>query len=781
MRTNNIFIGIVSVIFISFSSNILNALNLKGHLDGNDIIYTVTITPKDTLYKPLSFTGIEKDFDIELDTIKGDAIVDVTSKDRKPFIKEIAIKHGVNSIDLGNIILEKSIELNEVVVKGGKINIKRNGNNLIIRNVQSSKIGQAGDFFDMLRFTPGVVVKGGTDISILGSGSPKIYINDHEVKNKEELYAYQSTNVSSIEVIRQSDASHNASTSCVIRITTKERYKDYLGLNISNAIDLKEKVSNTTNLNVNVNKGVFAGTTSLSYSHNNGRYNDFSKSIITHSDGSLFKNYGEGVTNTMSNRYNVFVGLNFDMKKKGKIGLQYTGNISNTSDNRLKKQEIEEPTQENIKKENSSNTSGDINVHSVSFSYVLARAKGKIFSIIADYAHKSNNNIKNLHENFENQNNIVKTIITNNNRYDIYTLTPEYKFRFLTKDNEKIGLNAGYIYSSGDSYINEIAQFSTRKNYYIAPYYTFNKTWGKWTLDLGIRYEYDKTITIMTGANPSTMNKSYSNIFPNGTVKYKLNDNIDMSLFYRKRISRPSFNDLNPTIHYDDEYNYSTGNPNLNPTFYDNIEFTFNLYGVGVNVGYSKITDAIEWVALQESENSNVLVMQPINIKRSHSWKISGDYYWSKDWFDVYASATLKIPYMKYPYLNTEKVNNKAYCDLMLQLTFNVYKSISLYLNTNYTSNRSDGATNYGSTICVDAGVSGKFFKDRLYVSIDGSDFFKKSVTPWWEESYLNTYTWQKNNYDTRGVKLTLRWTLNSINSKFMNRVGNMEQLSRTM
>lgn len=109
----------------------------------------------------------------------------------------------------------------------------------------------------MLKFTPGVLVTNGTDITVLGEGKPVIYINGREVKNLEELRAYQSTNASSIEVIRQPDAQYDASVSCIIRITLRETYKDYMGLNVSNATEVKNRISNTTNLNYLVNKGIF--------------------------------------------------------------------------------------------------------------------------------------------------------------------------------------------------------------------------------------------------------------------------------------------------------------------------------------------------------------------------------------------------------------------------------------------------------------------------------------------------------------------------------------------
>ena len=755
------------------------ATKLKGTFaDVGEVIYTVTIEPQDSLYKKIIYTGFGENINLEFQNIQGNVTVQIDIQGYTQIHKTFSIQEPQQIIDLGRIILEKSVNLQEVVIKAEKIS--RNGNNYTIRNIQMSKIGQAGDFFDMLKFTPGVIVRGGNEISVLGKGTPKIYINGREVKNQEELYAYQSTDVSSIEVIRQPDASYDASTSCVIRINTKERYKEYMGLNVSNSTDIKEKISNSTNLNFNINKGIFAGTASLTYAHSKGMNKDYSKTVITHSEKDLFSTAENSASNSKNNKYNLFIGMNFNFKKGGKIGLQYTGNLNNNTINKTEKQTISENDNLN-KKNNLSDDEGSINLHNTSLSYVLFPGKDKVLTIIADYAHKNINTDRNLSEKDINSGETIKTIINNDSYYDIYTLTPQYKFKFSKKDNEEIGLKTGYLYTKGDNYINESPQLSIRKNSFFSSYYTYSQTWGKWSVSLGLRYEYDKVSTDMKGENPLTMNKTYSNIFPNGTIKYKISDKVNMSAVYRRQISKPTFSNLSPTIYYNNEYNYSTGNPNLRPTFYDRMELTWNLYGLGLNASYSKITDKSLWVTTPKEENSNILIQQPINIKNSHSWSFSADYYKSMKWLEIYASAELEIPHLKYPYLNTTMTSDRASYDLMLRLTFNIYKSLSYYLNTSYTSKSDNGITTYEARNSIDTGISAKFFKNKLYAAIDASDLLRKSITPEWERFYLNTYKWQKNKYDTRGVKITLRWTFNNIKSKFINRSGNMGELFRAM
>lgn len=743
--------------------------------------YTIDIIPNDTIFKPISFSSIENEFSIEVPKGIRTAQLFVTALDFSNYQIDVIIPPNKDFFDLGAINMTRSISLKEVTVKGGKTKIIRDGANYKVKNIQNSKIGQAGDYYDMLKFVPGVIVRGGTDISIMGKGAPIIYVNGREIKDQSELATYQSTDVSEIEIIRNTDASYKSSASCAIRITTKQQYKEYLGANISNALNICEKVSDRTNASINLNKGIVSATANLSYGRNNTSFTDQSKTIITHEDNSTFTNRGKTLVKASANNISVFTGLNFDLKKAGKIGVQYTGNFRDGLNNHDRGQTIT-TAQSSIIKKNISEAKNDSYLHSVSASYVLEKPKGRVFSVIGDFASRKRSKDELLTETELQA--IEKSTTTKSNsdyNYNIYTLTTDYKFNFQKKDIEKIGINGGYIDVIGNNLINAEYQFTKRVNYFIAAYYTFQKTWSKYTLNLGLRYEFDKVKTDMSGSETVNIEKSYSDLFPNARLKYKFSDNMDLNLSYGRSINRPSFNDLNPTVHYIDEYNYTTGNPNLKPRLTDRINLQFNLSDFALGLSYSKITDDIQWVTITEENNSNILVMKPINIQNSHKFNLNAKYYWSKDWFDIYTEASLCLPNMSYPYLNKTITNKKLYCEVMAQLTFNVYKSLSLYLNGQFMSKNEDGPTVNGCSYCVDAGGSMKFFKNKLYVAIDCSDLFRKSVSPFWESYYLNTYTQQKNRYDTRGVKLTLRWTFNDIKSKFINRKGNMESISRIM
>ncbi|MEG2820900.1 MAG: outer membrane beta-barrel protein [Muribaculaceae bacterium] len=79
----------------------------------------------------------------------------------------------------------------------------------------------------------------------------------------------------------------------------------------------------------------------------------------------------------------------------------------------------------------------------------------------------------------------------------------------------------------------------------------------------------------------------------------------------------------------------------------------------------------------------------------------------------------------------------------------------------------------------ADFGISSLFFKKKFYVALEVNDIFASSA-PKWTVNSLNTVHWRKYDRDRRGVNLTLRYTFNSIQTKFKKKSGNEEILNRT-
>lgn len=176
----------------------------------------------------------------------------------------------------------------------------------------------------------------------------------------------------------------------------------------------------------------------------------------------------------------------------------------------------------------------------------------------------------------------------------------------LEKNFAKIKTEAGVKYTNikNDSYFNffdiENGQnirntarsndfFYKEQNYAVYASTNF-KINDKWDAKAGLRYEYTNLEGVSVNDNVST-NIKYGKFFPTAYLSYKANDNNTFSLNYSRRISRPYFGNLNPFKYIISEFEYSTGNPYLLPTFSDNLELGYvlkNNFNITAYYNYNK-------------------------------------------------------------------------------------------------------------------------------------------------------------------------------------------------
>jgi outer membrane receptor protein involved in Fe transport len=92
-----------------------------------------------------------------------------------------------------------------------------------------------------------------------------------------------------------------------------------------------------------------------------------------------------------------------------------------------------------------------------------------------------------------------------------------------------------------------------------------------WSALAGLRTEWTKMNFSQLNGQPDAGNR-YVNYIPSLFATYKLSEKTNIRLSYARRIRRPGAGDLNPFVVYRDEFNVSSGNPNLKPTKTDSFE-----------------------------------------------------------------------------------------------------------------------------------------------------------------------------------------------------------------
>lgn len=119
----------------------------------------------------------------------------------------------------GTIILEENVnKLKEVVVKSNRSVFKNTPDGLSV-NIQGSPFAALGEAKDILAQLPYLHVDG-NKISVIGKGSPIIYVNNRQIMDNNELNGLRSSQIKYIKVITNPGSRFSNDVNAVIFITT---------------------------------------------------------------------------------------------------------------------------------------------------------------------------------------------------------------------------------------------------------------------------------------------------------------------------------------------------------------------------------------------------------------------------------------------------------------------------------------------------------------------------------------------------------------------------------
>ena len=90
----------------------------------------------------------------------------------------------------------------------------------------------------------------------------------------------------------------------------------------------------------------------------------------------------------------------------------------------------------------------------------------------------------------------------------------------------------------------------------------------------GLRLEESKTTVKQIESNSDSI-KKYNDLFPTINLAFELKENETITLGYSRRISRPRSYFINPFPSRSSETSYFQGNPYLNPSYSNGIDFGY--------------------------------------------------------------------------------------------------------------------------------------------------------------------------------------------------------------
>lgn len=683
-------------------------------------------------------------------------------------IQNFSIKN--NRIELGKIILsEDQSQLDKVVVRAEKSQTVFKLDKRVF-NVGADLSSTGASALEILNNVPSVNVNIEGQISLRGNSGVQILINGKpSVLASEEgnaLGSITSDMIDSIEVITNPSAKYDAEgTSGIINIILKKNEKK--GLNGS--VTLNTGIPNNHSIGLSLNRRTekFNLFSQLGYGRRTFPRESESTSLNRATETTL-STIGESDKNEKF--FNIILGTDYhindlnvitlsghygfeDEKENSNQVYRFIDNTATTTDawNRRELTTASNPKWEyelQYKKDFE-----DHKEHSLLFS-----ALGTSFS-------------KDKTSNFNNTTtvgsilNALQEALTSFAQNE-YTFKLDYTHPFAEKYTIELGSQYVIDDVSNDyqvrDFINNVwvnnVNFSNIFDYnqnVLGVYSTFAYEAEKWGIKGGLRLENTNLETKLVNTNERNTQK-YTNLFPSIHTSYKITDDLSLQAGYSKRIYRPRLWDLNPFFSFRDNFNISTGNPNLNPEFTDSFEITsilkFNRGSLNIGVYHRATKDVIEDISTFEN---NVTTSQPSNVGTNNGTGVElNAKYNPTNW----VTLTTDFNYNSF-------VRKGQFEDLIFDFNGNQWSSrltgkfklpldFTLEATGNYRSKFKTVQGEVADNTFMNLGVRKKMMKGRLNVNLSVRDVFasrrRQSITN--QTNFLRTSDSQSGRFVTIGI-----------------------------
>ena len=669
------------------------------------------------------------------------------------------------------LVMKMAVTGIDAVTVTGRVPAVSTAKGKTLGRVAGSMLQTLPEVGDILRRAPGVRVSDG-GITVFGKGTPQVFIDGRE-SSYAELQMLQPQQIVSIEVDSNPSARYDASYASVVRVKTTKAREGISG-QIANHSYQGRRYINSTTAQLQIARKNWVNLFSYSYTDQTTRNYSWDTEAIHLSSNPLSDSiYSDDLSR--SRLHSVLWGSTLDITPRHQLSWQYRG-TSSSSDSRNHQRErlFESGNLQNIDAHNT--TKGNRSSHSANARYRFAIDSVRTLVVTADWARSTPRSRETVSQHYIESGERGTISIDNRSLADVFSAKAEYSSP-LWGANLLLGARYGHIDSHTTSIYNDKTTVTLLRNDNIAAYTTLGRDYTKWGWSAGLRGEFLND-DIRVADKP--LRKGWqNNLFP--SVEFytsELSKNLDLSLSYTSRISRPSVSQLNPSASYVNSVVTGYGNPLLLSTVRHNLEFGATLWKnltltLGANYETNPSINAGEL-----DEKGDAIIFTWLNVPRSRVYTIEAAY--NNTWGPV--SLTLdggvEFPRTEIPYLGEETIVGRP------SFAVSINTDVKLAKNTSFTAGFDYYGRSYALMTVMEpannltAGITQYLFDRRLQLSLYGYDLLRGGVGSGgngWRDRYGFYEVSQYASYDTRRVRFSVRWLFNNHKAKYRERARSEE------
>lgn len=233
----------------------------------------------------------------------------------------------------------------------------------------------------------------------------------------------------------------------------------------------------------------------------------------------------------------------------------------------------------------------------------------------------------------------------------------------------------------------------------------------------------------------TTYKRNFINPFPNANFVYTYKGNHALRIKYRGYMTQPTINQLQPIANNTNLFNQFVGNPDLKPTFTNNITVTHNGYNFlkelwnYQNLSFSQSINAITYDKGIDA-NSGKTVSRPINTNGNISANLWAGFGYKIKKANLYVQGSANISYSKFSDVINNFISQSNTTSAGLSVESNKSKadkyefSLRNEFNINYNTN---GQTNLKNTFKTNTlALNGKVYYKKVWSISTEYEFFAR-------------------------------------------------------
>ena len=572
----------------------------------------VLLNPGDSTYIAGATTGLDGSFSIDCSC-------------QSPVVKFSYIGYETKYINasgtsLGTVQLKpEATMLGEVVVKGTRPTFKLTTEGLKT-DVDGTLLSRVGSASDVLGNLPGVQKKD-KDIEVFGKGTPLIYVNGRELRNKSELEMIKSDDIASVELITNPGAKYKADVESVILIKTKRPQGEGFSFDAEANYYQGKNMDLATGINWNYRKGGMDVFGAVWYNDDRWENNDLIKFDVQADTTWLLDQHLRDKSHSQALYSSV--GVNYVLGDNHSMGMRYDTKwyFKNKGHGTMIADVIADG-QFYDHVENTADYHSTYNMPHTLNAYYNGKIGKTSIDVNVDYMFSKDRKYQYNNEVSQEQD---SRIVTAQSVARSQLLAGKLVLSWPVLGGN---LQAGTELSNtrrNDEYLNleQIVPSSCneqRENNY-AFFVEYSRPLPFGSMRLGLRNENVSSDYYSMGELVPEQSRTYHHLFPTVGLQARAGA-VQLMLNYSMKIQRPYYWQLTSSVTYANRFTWESGNPTLKPSINNQLGLMVMWRWMSLMAEYKHVSDHIINVAHEVPGSEATTLLTRENLDHSHKMRL---------------------------------------------------------------------------------------------------------------------------------------------------------------